>query len=185
MQIEGGTGSGHKARVDADNRLHVFATSESEIHFASNEGLAFAWTAVNADLAALDTALLLCNDDPDRLLHIDRAYIFSDVPTAIKFHFPAYATWAGTAITGKNFNRTSNKIALASCYADETGNAFAAGNSFLTLQTNEVTTDQFGVMVDFQNAVILGYHDSIAIDVVADSGAFEATLWGYFENTDE
>ena len=183
MQIEGGTGSGYKAKVDADNRLHVFSTSESELHFASEKGLAFAWVAVNADLAALDTAILLCNDDPDKLLHIDKAYVFSDVPTAVKFHFPAYATWAGTAVTGKNFNRTSSKVALASCYADETGNAFVAGNTFLTIQTNEVTTDQFGVSVDFKDSIILGYHDAVAIDIVADSASFEATIWGYFEET--
>jgi hypothetical protein len=184
MIIEGGTGNGYKAKVDSQNRLYTFATAESEMHFASELGSAYSWTSVSADLAAGDTAILLCNDDPTRKLHVDMVYMYSDVPTQFKFHYPAYAAWSGTAITGINFNRSSNEIALASCYADEVTNTFAATNVFLTTRSNELTTDQFGVNLSFRNSVILGYHDSIAVDIIADSAAFEATIWGYFKPYD-
>jgi hypothetical protein len=184
MIIEGGTGNGYKAKVDSQNRLYTFATAESEMHFAAENGTAYSWTSVSANLAAGDTAILLCNDDSERKMHIDMVYMYSDVPTQFKFHYPAYATWAGTAITGVNFNRTSSQIALASCYADETGNTFAAANVFLTTRSNELTTDQFGFELSFRNSVILGYHDAIAIDIIEDSAAFEATIWGYYKPYD-
>lgn len=181
MIIKDGS-TGRTAEVDSDNKLNVFATSESEIHEVSlKDGLAFAWMTVTADLAAADTALLLCNDDPNRNLFIDRMYVWADVPTTVKLHFPAYnASFTGTAVTGVNFNRCSSKIALATAYADETANSLAAARTFLTLHTNELTGDQYGIWVNFSNAIILGYHDSIAIDIVADSAAFECSLWGYY-----
>jgi hypothetical protein len=182
MIIEGGTGTGHKAGVDDQNRLFTLATVESALHHVSvKHGLAFAWTAVSADLAAADTALLVCNDDPDRKLHIDSMYVWADVPTQFKIHFPAYsASFTGTAVTGLNLNRTSNVTALATAYADETANTFAAANTVLTIQTNELTSDQHGIIIRNLNGIILGYHDSIAVDVVADSLTFECTLWGYY-----
>jgi len=181
MQIEGGTGTGYKAAVDQHNRLAVVATADSGFHHASvHHGLAFSWTAVTADIDAGDTAILLCNDNPDMRLIIDNIYLWCDVATQLKVHVPAYAAWAGTAVTGVNLNRTSNTIALATCKADETANAFVAANTILTIHTNELTTDQFAASMDFRNAVVLGYHDSIAVDIVEEPGAFEATIFGYF-----
>ena len=184
MMIEGGTGNGYKAKVDSQNRLYTFSTSESEMHFAAEVGNAYSWTAVTEDLGAGATALLLCNTDPNRKLHIDMVYMYSDVPTQFKFHYPAYAAFDGTAVTGLNFNRTSSEIALATCFANETVNTFAATNVFLTTHSNELTSDQFGLDLSFRNSVILGYHDSIAVDVIADSAAFEATIWGYYKPYD-
>ena len=181
MQIEGGTGSGYKAAVDEHNRLSVLATSDSGFQYASrNHGMAFSWTTVTADINAGDTAILLCNDNPDLLLCIDSIYLWCDVATQLKVHVPAYATWAGTAVVGVNMNRTSNVIAQASCYADETGNAFVAANTLLTIHTNELATDQYASIIDLKNALFLGYHDSVAVDIIEEPGAFEATIFGYF-----
>lgn len=181
MIIKDGS-TGKTAEVDSSNRLKVFSTSESEMHEVSKkDGLAFGWMTVTADINAADTALLVCNDDPDRDLHINRLYIWADVATTAKVHFPVYsASFTGTTVTGVNFNRTSNKVALATAYADETANALAAATTFLTLHTNELATDQYGAWVEFSNAIILGYHDSIAIDIVAESAAFECSIWGYY-----
>jgi hypothetical protein len=183
MIIDGGTGTGYKAEVDNQNRLASIATMETALHHASvKHGLAFSWTAVSADLAGGDTGLLVCNDDPDRLLHVDSLYVWSDVPTQFKIHFPVYsASFDGTAVTGLNLNRTSNVTALATAFADETANAFVAANTVLTIKTNELTTDQFGIIIRNLNGIILGYHDSVAVDVVADSAAFECSIWAYYE----
>jgi hypothetical protein len=182
MIIEGGTGNGYKARVDEDNRLWVRATAESALHYESLEnGNAYAWTAVSADINTGDTAILVCNDDPDRSLIIDHAYLWTDVAAQFKVHVPAYAAFDGTAIVGVNLNRTSNKIALATAKADDEQNTFAAANTILTVHTNELATDVFGVNIDFKNALVLGYHDTVAIDIIGESAAFEATIWGYYQ----
>ena len=180
--IEDGIGSGHKAGVDGHNRLLTAAITQSSIHFTSeNYGLAFGWTAISAALAVNDTALLVCNTDPNRAMHVDSIYIYSDTPTQVKIHFPVYsASFTGTAVTGLNMNRTSNIVALAQSFADETTNALVAGNVILTLATNELTGDQFGITMRDVDGIVLGYHDSIAVDVVAGAAAFECTIWGYY-----
>ena len=181
MIIQGGTGNGYAAKVDEHNRLHTKASLETALsHASSQHGLAFSWNAVSADIAGGETALLVCNDDPNKYLHIDSIYCWSDVPTAIDIHFPAHATWAGTAITGVNLNRTSGIVALATAIADETGQP-TQGPIMTTLHTNELTGDQFNIMYDTHSAIVLGYHDSIGIDIVADSAAFECTIVGWFE----
>jgi hypothetical protein len=183
MIIEGGTGNGYKAKVDEHNRLAVRATAESALHHESLEhGNAYSWTAVSADINTGDTCILVCNDDPDKLLIIDHMYLWNDVASQFKVHFPAYAAFDGTAIVGLNLNRTSNKIALATAKADDTQNTFAAANVVITLHSNELATDQFGIEWDCKNAIVLGYHDTIAVDIIGESAAFEATIWGYYSD---
>ena len=185
-QLEDGTGRGFKAGVDSENRLYTLSTINSPLHHISeHDGLAFGWTAVSADIGGGDTGLLITNTDPERVMHVDSLYVWSDVPTQFKIHFPAYATnFTGTVVTGLNLNRTSSKTALAVAYADETINTFAAANTVLTLKTNELATDQFGIIMRNINGIILGYHDSVAVDVIADSAAFECTIWAYYITQD-
>jgi hypothetical protein len=181
MIIEGGTGNGYKVKVDEYNRLWVRATAESALHHESVEhGNAYAWTAVSADIDTGDTAILVCNDDPDKRLIIDHIFLWTDVAAQFKIHVPAYAAFDGTAIVGVNLNRTSNKIALATAKADDAQNAFVAANTILTVHTNELATDTFAVEVDMKNALVLGYHDTVAVDIIGESAAFEATIWGYY-----
>jgi hypothetical protein len=183
MILEGGTGNGYKAKVDVHNRLWVRATAESALHHQSIEhGNAFSWTAVSADINTGDTAILVCNDDPDRVLVIDHVYLWADVAAQFKVHVPAYAAFDGTAIVGVNLNRTSNKIALATAKADDEQNAFVAANTILTLHTNELATDQYAVEADFKNSLVLGYHDTVAIDIIGESAAYDATIWGYYQD---
>jgi hypothetical protein len=180
MIVNDGKGSGRAASVNADNQLATKSVVVSAIHAASLKGDAYSFTAVSADINAGDTALLVANQSKDRLLVIEKVYAYSDVPTQLKVHCPAVGTWAGTAVVGVNLNRLSTKTADAVAYADETGNTFAAANTVVTLNTNELTTAEFPVEYDFKGAVILGYDDAIAVDIIAESAAFDCTFLTYF-----
>ena len=171
-----GTGGGKGAKVTDQNQLKV--TTASAIHEAALRGDAFSWNSVSYVPAAGDTILLVNNDSDSRLLVINRIYLYSDVPTAVDIHFPAAATWAGTAVTGVNLNRTSNKVAPAASYTDETGNT--QGTICITLHTNEVATDQFSIDFPTGDAIVLGEDDSIGIDLVANAGEEECTIIGYY-----
>jgi hypothetical protein len=177
--IKDGKGRGNLAEVNSSQQLEVSAKILTAFAKSSEEGGAFAWTAATADLAAADTALLVANNSQTKKLRITKIYVYSDVPTRVQIHLPAYPTLAGTVVTGVCLNKSLNKVADASAYADETGNT--QGNIIKVLDTNELTTDQFGVSWDFEGAVILGYHDSIAVDIVGDSAAFGCSVEGYFE----
>jgi len=176
MIIEDGKGSGNKAQV-SDHRLQV--STASALHRASLKGNAYAWNSVSYDAAAADTLLLVANNSSVQLLVIDSIYFYADAATAVDIHFPAKATWTGTAVTGVNLNRVSNKIADATAITDETGQA-TQGPIWITLHTIELTTAQGEIQYLVNGAIILGKDDAIAMDAVADLAGYEATIVGYF-----
>jgi len=181
MMIQDGKGRGYQAEVTADNQVSVVTSALSRLaQISIDEGEAYAWNTVTADIDGTDTAILLCNSHTTKNLYIDTIYFWTDVATEIDFHFPAYsASFTGTAVTGVCLNRSSNNTAQAICYSDETANSQA--NLFMTVHTNETATDVFPMEFHFGGTIVLGYHDSIAIDIVDDSGAFNTTIIGYYK----
>lgn len=182
FQIEDGTGSGRTAGVDDENRLEVIATVTPRIGEASKKhASAYTWTAVSADIDTGDTALYVCNDSTTENLYITSIYVWADTAVQFKVHCPAYVTPAGgTVVVGVNLNRTSGLLATATSRADETSNVFAATNVITTVRNNEVGTDQFGQWIEYSGALVLGYHDSVAVDLIGETAAFECTIIGYF-----
>ena len=175
--------SGVTAEVNSNHQLSCKGVGVAAIHEATLKGDAYSWNSVSADLAAADTALAVGNESSTRLLVIAGCYIACDLATQVDFHFPAYPTWAGTAVTGVNLNRASTKIAPATAYTDETGNTqgaiFLTGYHYISTVGQESTCPP--VWYSFDDAVILGEHDIIGVDVVENTAArFECTLIGYF-----
>lgn len=183
FQIEDGTGSGSQVLVDDEHRLHTVAACSPNISVVSDQhGESYTWTATSVDLAAGATALWLSNESTTRKLYITKIYVWADVPTQFAIHVPAYVAPAGTLVTGVNLNRTSGNAADALAYANETNNVYAAANVITMLRNNEATADEFGQWVDFEGALILGYHDPLAIDLIADTAAFECHIRGFFHD---
>lgn len=180
MRIEDGGGSGYQAAVTTGNKLQTRSVQISALHEASLNGDAYAWNAVSADIDANDTALLVRNDSDTRYLVIEKLYAYSDVATALDVHIIPNSTFtaAGTTVTGVNLRGGSGKVADATARADETGNT--QGSIIITLHTSELTTHQEGIDYDFKGAVVLGKNSCLAVDIVADSAAFECTFIGYF-----
>jgi len=178
MQVTGTTNV--IADVNDDKQLLTRAVCVSAIHEASLNGSeAFAWNAVSADIDAADTALAVRNDSNTKYLVIEKLYVWSDVATAVDVHLiTADYTSAGTAVTGVCLNKASPTVADATAHADETGNT--QGDIIITLHSNELATDQFAIDYDFKGSVILGDNQAIGVDLVANSGAFECTIIGYF-----
>jgi hypothetical protein len=184
MIIQSGTGESFAAEVTKTNRLNTSARVGSRLYYASqDEGLAFTWTAVSADVAANLGGMYLVNTSQVRDLHITKMYLYADVTTQFKIWVPAtYTAPNGTSVVGVNLNRTSAHVAEATCTVGETNNAFAAAQVICTVRNNELTSDVFGQWVDFENALILGYHNAVEVELVADTAAFEITIFGYFDN---
>ena len=171
------------ATINSSNQLLTRSVGVSAMYEATLAGNAYSWHAETADLVAGDTALAVGNESKTMLLVIQSCYIACDLATAIDFHFPAYPAWSGTAVTGTNLNTGSNNVAAATAYADETGNT--QGDIFLTGYHHVATAGQATTAVptiyNFEDSIILGEHDVIAVDVIGETVArFEATFIGYY-----
>jgi len=175
---------GNLANVNARGQVLSRAVVQSAIAEASLLGDAYAWTAVNADIDAGDTALLVANTSDSRNLVISRAYLWTDTACQIKVHLPAVVTWAGTALVGKNLNTAFGDAAAAIAKADESANVFVAANTIETVYSpvavNAQVTTAFAAPIDFHDAVILGTNGAIAVDLITEVGAFEVTIVGYY-----
>lgn len=184
-QIKDGSGDSYLAGVNDRNQLLTRSIGVTPIAEASLRGEAFSWTAVSANIDVGDTALVLTNKTDTKWLIISSAYVRVDVATQVKFHLPAaFTPTPGTEVIGVNLNTNYAGTALAQAYCDDDGVAFAAANTILTLYlpnaVNAQVTTSIGQHVDFKDAVILGYNESIAVDIITEPGAFECTFTGYF-----
>ena len=187
IQIIDGTGAVNvKAAVNTAAQLKTFDSNVSAMHTASLRGDAYSWTAVTDNLDTTDTALAVQNTSQKRKLIIQDLYFFGDVPGLIEIHCPApctLATTSGFVTVGVNLNRRyAAKLAPAIAVSDETATTFAAANVILSLMPNETATDQYGIMVSplLNGALLLGYGDIIAVDVVGEVATFTCTISGYY-----
>lgn len=141
---------------------------------AVKNGLAFSWTSVTYDYDAADSILTVCNDDPSLKLNMEAVDLYSDTITEYVIHNPAYATWAGTSVTGKNLNLDSNLTATATATADETGQATQGGK----ICSGNILADS--VTRIWLPKVRLGYHKAISVDYVDAGTGGTVTWWGYY-----
>lgn len=174
--------SNHEGAEVKDGSLLTLATTHAVSTVASHrDSSLYYWPVVSADRATADTILLVTNTSTTRNLVIARAYVYSDVPSTFTFHFPTYtASFTGTAVVGVCANRSNIQTAPATAYSDETGQA-SQGTILTVIHSNEVATDQFGQWVPFNDEVVLGFHDSFAVDYVGEMAALGCTFVGYFE----
>ncbi len=160
--------SGDIMDVRSDGAASTHAAEEVEF---------FSWTSATKNIDDNDVIILVTNDSDEKHLHITDAYAYTDVPTALDFYTPAYAAFTGDAITGVALNRTAVTIAPATALGDSND---TLANIFATLYSNETAGDQFGVWLHLGGLMILGYHDSIGINVVAASAVANGVIMGYF-----
>ena len=177
MKIEDGTGKGYELEIDSDNHAHVRAFIQEMAYWAAHkQGRSFTWTIVPYNYAALDTIILVRNDNADLDLIMTDIWICSDAATDAIVHYTdgAAFTPAGTAVVGVNSNRKSSIPALATAMADETANT--QGNIALQLP---LVANQL-VHIDTKGAVILGYHNCVAVDYPTVGTMAWAAMAGYY-----
>ena len=175
MYLDDGKGRGTTASVGLDNRLDVSGKISSRATYVSRDtGQCYSWSAAK-NIDATDTILLVCNNSTTKLLYIEKIIVGSDAATRFTVHSPVYPTLAGDAVTGVNDNRISGNAADASAYQDETGNTQAN----VLHQGMLMASEMVDLIID--GRIILGYHQCIAVDIVAEPTMATCTIIGYFE----
>lgn len=176
LTLEDGKGMGNIAEVDNNNRLQVFAVTQTEGTNAAEDGDSYSWANATYDYAAADTILLVRNDSSTYDLHIDKIYISGDTATAVTVHCPTAAfTIAGTAVTGTNMNRKSGRVAPATAKANETGNTQGA-----IIFRGVIVANAAPYVLELDGSIVLGTGHSIGVDYVSDGGAARVVIFGHF-----
>ena len=177
VQIEDGTGTGSKAKVNADFHLLTTAGVETELsHVSKERGQAYVWASGTYDPGAGDTILLLKNTG-DKGLHIAMIWLSSDVDTRVVVHLPTTeVTPTGTTITGVNMNTGSSNVAEATAIRDETNNT--QGD---IVWSGEIQAAGDPFAIDLEDALSLAKNKSLGVDFVADAAACDVTFMGHFE----
>ena len=175
MKISGNQGV--DAYVNRDEMLHTYAVTNPRFaDAAARFSLAFSWSNVSYDYAALDTILLVKNEDPDRLLRIGPVWIAGNAATEFIVHCPVCAAPTGTALTGVNLDRRSINVAKATAIATETTNT----------QANVIMRSRglanFSFAFDFYGALVLGEDQCVAVDFVDEGTAASVTVIGYYQD---
>ena len=177
MEIQGSDGPHYGTHTDEYGRFRTFATSETELSWASQQnGDAYTFMNVSYDYAALDTILLVENTSETKDLVIHRIFVQGDTATEFQIQCPIVSfTPTGTAVTGKNINRRSNNSASATAIADETANAQGdiIFNGWIV-----AGAAPFGLPID--GSIILGQGNSIGIDYVTDGGEARVGIVAYY-----
>ena len=117
------------------------------------------------------------NTSTTQKLYINSIWLSSDVETRAVIHCPTTEfTDAGTSVTGVNWNRTSGNVAAATATRDETGNS--QGD---IVWTGEIAILGEPYVVRMHDAIVLGQGDSIGVDYVANAGACDVVIFGFFD----
>jgi len=174
--IKDGVGKGNLAKVDEYNRLRSYSTTESEISYESEtHARAYTWTH-SYNSGANDTILWLKNTSTTSSLIIDTIILASDTTTHFVIHFPSTtASPTGTGVTGTNLNRTTNNVAQATCYGDETGNSQGV------VMAQGIILNNAPAILPVNGSIVLGINNELGIDFVSATTALGmATIRGYY-----
>jgi hypothetical protein len=175
VKIYDGTGKGYVASVTSENKMRTYATTASEISYESEANeRAYSWVNATYDYTAGDTILLVKNTSTTEDLLIDSITVAGDTETEVVIHCPTCATPTGTAVTGVNMNRKSNKTADATAKATESTNSQANIIARILIDGN---SSEF---YNLNGSVVLGLNDCIAVDFTTNGGACYVTINGYY-----
>jgi hypothetical protein len=178
MIFEDGTGKGYKAKVDANNRLHTQAVTETEALHATEEGDAYNINSGNISLSAAGSLLYIKNNE-DKDLVVETVIIGQGTGTVSdsgEVTITANDTAGdlitdGTAVTyNANRNFGSSKTLTADAYKGKSGGTATGGTDviFAYAEQSSRVALHINLVLPKGNAI------SIMLDPKLSSGSVKA-----------
>lgn len=159
-QIEEASGS--------DKRLDTSSRSSERIHYVSrDDGQAYTVVSHDPTGAAGTFALYLQNiSSAGLLLYVDKIRTGGIETTLWKVFFVTGIAAGGSVLTPVNMNKSSSSAAAANARGDDSITGLTTDGEIASFRTDANSHDE----VKFDDAVILGQNDAIAIEVDTDDG---------------
>ena len=160
LTIEDGKGRGFTTEVTDNNKLAVAAVMRRAVTSISEEnGLAFIAETNFTTTAINQVFFYLKNTDSEKMLHVNRLILNSDVNTMFHLYKATGTASGGSAVTPTNINFTSGNTADVTVL----GAGSITGLTLTKLHHARIlASDSF--IVDWGGAIILGNGDAIAIE---------------------
>ena len=179
LQLESGAGNGaFKAKITEENKIIVEAVNEDKIAFESEVNKrSYVWST-SLNLGADKNVLWLRNDSSILNLNVDKIEISLSAASVIEIWVGTGNTVGGTTVTGNNLNRkNSSTLAIATCKHTNTNVDTGTGMTLLSTYSLDATNLD---IINLRGALILGYLDEIALNVITDIDLISINLFGYF-----
>jgi hypothetical protein len=184
MIFEDGKGTGYKARIDSNNRLHVQSVQESEAFQATEVGDAY---NLNTGLISItgDATLMYIKNNEDKELVIEAIAIgsfegitHSDDPYLTLVRNPTggdlITDATTTGVLNQNRNFGSNKTLTADFYKGKVGGTLTGGNDIAILQVSPATRSFYSINF------VLPKGASMGIKITANLSSGSANWYGAF-----
>lgn len=173
---------GRSVSVDSDNRLRVSGSQLSAAAAISRrDGEAYVWAAT-ADWGADKNAMWLRNDSKHSLLYIDAIQASLAAAAVVEIWVGNGNASGGTAVVGVGLNRSKAHKAEVTCTHTNTNVDAGSGMTLLAHYHMPATTPQ---TVPFGGALVLGYLDEVAVNIVTDVGASFFNITGWFGDKED
>lgn len=197
LTIKDGTGTGTRAKVSADHRLHVKANGSSEEAFASEQGQFFIFSSLENIVLSVNNeihVLWFQNKNPDKVFRIHEVIISHNGGNSSGLAVLTVRLRTGSTepsanndlISGKNFNLSNAAEPISTAYAwdgTSTGMTIATpGNVFLSRYCRQGTTEMV-----YDGSLIMGYNNVLDLSVEGQVEDHIASIYvtGWFESLED
>lgn len=165
----------HKVRVTPYGQLKVLSESVPRLTERSLAGNAYSWSNVTYDYTAADTVFCLENNHSDKLLVVDKLWLYGSTATKVIIHLLTSVAVDGTAISGVNLNRNSGRVPRCTSTANETTNT--AANVVLNFY---IAAAGQSALVDLKGSVVLDNDTFLGVDYTTNGTVANVTALGHF-----
>lgn len=179
LQIEDGTGSGVSAGVTLDNRFMVDSRNARRSFFISrDEGQVYNLNSHDASAEAGTFIAYWKNTSTTRSLVIDLLRVGAVETVLWKVWFVTGTATGGNVLIPTNLNSNSSNVAEATARGDDA----IANISTVTQIANARTPANESLNVPFDNTLIIGQNDAIAVEYnTGTTGIAEVLIRGFYE----
>lgn len=175
--IEDGKGRGYKASVSSVNRLNVSSKTNARIYYNSREtGDAFSFTS-DYSACSCDYVIYIKNDNETKNMVISDICVSAANSAKWEFQRVSGTGSSCCVIAGRALNFSKNTTADVTSRGNSAVSSLNETYSF----TKRRTAAGAGTTIDFDESVILGRNDAIAIKYIGTAGNVEVTIRVHFE----
>ena len=177
--LSDGTGTGNKAKVNAEKQLHVRGVAEGPLEEASPAGgAAYFFTSYAATSG--DEIISIKNTESKEVLHITRILFSASADCRFRVFEVTSGTPAGTTLTYQNPNLGSTAIKSGTFFGNASVTGSLSGNPLFDIGVLAGTQEPLFL----EGSLQLSNGDTIAITATGTNPTVYVTVIGFWHDDD-